>query len=63
MYDSITHDFTDTQMLINSEKEYYLGIFEVGYARYLVACTDPNITAEEILTHFRVYLESNGYTK
>ena len=62
IYDSITHDFTDTQMLINSEKEYYLGIFDVGYARYLAACTDPNTTADEILAHFWDYLERNGHT-
>jgi hypothetical protein len=61
-YDSITHDFTFNEAMINSEKEYYLGIFDVGYARYLAACTDPNTTADEILAHFWDYLERNGHT-
>lgn len=48
--------------LINTEQEYYLGTFEGGTVRYLVACTDPNVPADQILAHFWDYLEHNGYT-
>lgn len=61
-YDSITQDFTHPKMLINSDKGYFLGVFDAEDTRYLAACTDPNVTADQILAHFWDYLEHNGYT-
>lgn len=49
--------FGDADYAINTEKEYYFGHFGTGGVQYLVACTDPNVTAEEILAHFQDYLE------
>ena len=62
-YDSITQDFTHPKMLINSDKGYFLGVFDAGDTRYLAACTDPNVPADQILAHFWDYLEHNGYTE
>ena len=53
-------NMSNPKMLINTEKEYYLGTVEGGTVRYLVACTDPNVTADQILSHFQGYLERNG---
>ena len=60
-YDSVKNAFTPCRMVINTEKEYFVGNWEEGNVRYLVAATDPNVTADEIMDHFRAYLDKYGY--
>lgn len=61
-YDTVTNQSEFTDYAINTEKEYYFGLFGTGGVQYLVACTDPNVTAEEILAHFQDYLEHLEHT-
>lgn len=56
-YDKVTNYFGDSNCAINTEKEYFIGIFDEGQIRYVVACTDSNVTAEDILEHFQNFLE------
>ena len=61
VYDGVLNRPVNSNMCFNTEKEYFVGNWENGNVRYLVACTDPNVPAEEILAHFWGYLERNGY--
>ena len=61
-FDTVTNVFGHADYAINTEKEYYFGFFGTGGVQYLVACTDPNVTAEEILAHFQDYLEHLEHT-
>ena len=61
-YDTVINQSEFTDYAINTEKEYYFGFFGTGGVQYLLACTDPNVTAEEILAHFQEYLEQLDHT-
>lgn len=44
------------QLVLNTEKEYFLGWFGEEYGRLLVACTNPNEGPADVLAHFQEYL-------
>ena len=59
-YDGVNNEIIGRKLAIDFNMGYLIMNFDDGYELYLVAAADPNVAAEDILSHFAGFIDSFG---
>lgn len=58
-YDRVKNTPAMSNWGINTEKEYFISCWGKEFGQYLVGATDPDVTPEDIVEHFGMFVEKN----